>query len=172
MERTDRAVLWLLLFLGTLLMLVAAGTARGEASLPAGSTLRIENVSGDLNAGPGAEFSAVVTIVVAAPTKARAEEILGNVRLVQSRDGNVFSIASRWPESRWRFDQERLGRQRRVARCHDCRITARFDVTVPPGVTVALETSGPGPSAATSSSRRSTAPSKRAGSAGPCEARR
>ncbi|MDQ5873346.1 MAG: DUF4097 family beta strand repeat-containing protein, partial [Acidobacteriota bacterium] len=150
MERTDRAVLWLLLVLGTLLMLVAAGSARGEesvtrtdrftASLPAGSTLRIENVSGDLSAAPGPEFSAVATIVVAAPTKARAEEILGNVRLVQSRDGNVFSIEARWPESRWRFDQERRGRQRRVARCHDCRITARFDVTVPPGVTVVLET--------------------------------
>ena len=28
----------------------------------------------------------------------------------------------------------------RVARCHDCRITARFDVTVPAGVTVVLDT--------------------------------
>jgi len=149
-ERTDRVVLWLLLAIGTLLMLLAAGTARAEesatrtdrftASMPAGSTLRIENVSGDVTAGPGAEFSAVATVVVAAPTKARAEEILGNVRLVQSRDGNVFSIESRWPESRWRFDQDRRGRQRRVARCQDCRITARFDVIVPPGVAVELET--------------------------------
>lgn len=149
-ERTDRAVLWILLVLGALLMLVAAGTARAEesasrtdrfsASLPAGSTLRIENVSGDLAAEPGREFSAVATIVVAAPTKARAEEILANVRLVQSREGNVYSIETRWPEWRWRFDEERRGRHRRVARCQDCRITARFDVTVPPGVTVALET--------------------------------
>jgi DUF4097 and DUF4098 domain-containing protein YvlB len=149
-ERTDRVVLWLLLALGALLMLVAAGTAGAEesatrtdrftASLPAGSTLSIENVSGDLTASPGPEFSAVATIVVAAPTKARAEEILGNVRLVQSRDGNAFSIETRWPASRWRFDEERRGRYRRVARCQDCRITARFDVTVPPGVTVALET--------------------------------
>ena len=149
-ERTDRAVLWLLLVLGTLLMLVAAGTAGAEesatrtdrftASLPAGSTLRIENVSGDVTASPGAEFSAVAAVVVAAPTKARAEEILGSVRLVQSRDGNVLSIESRWPEGRWRFDSDRRGRQRRVARCQDCRITARFDVTVPPGVTVMLET--------------------------------
>lgn len=149
-ERADRAVLWLLLALGILLMLLAAGTARAEesatrtdrvsASLPAGSTLRIENVSGDISAAPGRDFSAVATVVVAAPTKARAEEILGNVRLVQSRNGNAFSIESRWPESRWRFDGERRGRQRRVARCQDCRITARFDVTVPAGVAVAFET--------------------------------
>ncbi|HVE66254.1 MAG TPA: DUF4097 family beta strand repeat-containing protein, partial [Thermoanaerobaculia bacterium] len=150
MEKTNRVVLWLLLVLGTLLMLVAAGTARAEetatrtdrftASLPPGSTLKIGNVSGDLTASPGREFSAVAAVTVAAPTKARAEEILGNVRLLQSRDGNVFSIQSRWPESRWRFDHERRGRHRRVARCHDCRITARFDVTVPPGVTVVLDT--------------------------------
>lgn len=149
-DRADRAVLWLLLVLGVLLMLVAAGTARAEesatrtdrftASLPAGSTLRIENVSGDISAAPGPDFSAVATIVVAAPTKARAEEILGNVRLVQARDGNAFSIESRWPEARWRSDEEGRGRPRRVARCRDCRITARFDVTVPPGVTAALVT--------------------------------
>lgn len=149
-DRADRVVLWLLLVLGALLMLFAAGTVRAEesatrtdrftAALPAGSTLRIENVSGDISAAPGRDFSAVATIVVAAPTKARAEEVLGNVRLVQSRDGNVFSIESRWPESRWRFDEERGGRSRRVARCRDCRITARFDLTVPPGVTAALET--------------------------------
>jgi DUF4097 and DUF4098 domain-containing protein YvlB len=149
-DRADRAVLWLLLVLGVLLMLVAAGTARAEesatrtdrftASLPAGSTLRIENVSGDISAAPGPDFSAVATIVVAAPTRARAEEALGSVRLVQSRDGNVFSIESRWPEARWRSDEEGRGRPRRVARCRDCRITARFDVTVPPGVTASLET--------------------------------
>lgn len=76
-EKTDRAVLWLLLALGAILMLVAAGTAAAEesatrtdrftASMPAGSTLRVENVSGDLTAGPGPEFAAVATIVVAAP---------------------------------------------------------------------------------------------------------
>jgi DUF4097 and DUF4098 domain-containing protein YvlB len=150
-ERADRAVLWLLLVLGALLMIFAAGTARADesatrtdrftATLSPGSTLRIENVSGDVVAAPGPDFSAVATVVVVAPTKARAEEVLGKVRLLQSREGNVFSIEAEWPESRWRFDEERRGRMRRVARrCHDCRITARFDVTVPPGVSVSFET--------------------------------
>jgi DUF4097 and DUF4098 domain-containing protein YvlB len=132
-------------------MLFAAATARGEesatrtdrftATLPPGSTLRIENVSGDVVAAAGRDFSAVATIVVLAPTKARAEEVLGKVRLLQSREGRVLSIEAEWPESRWRFDEERRGRMRRVARrCHDCRITARFDVTVPPGVSVDFAT--------------------------------
>ncbi len=148
-EKMDGAVLWLLAVLGAILMLLAAGTARGEetanrtdrisVSLPPGSTLRIENVSGDIVAAPGAESRAVATIVVSAPTKSRAEEILQSVRLVQTRNGSEFSIETRWPESRWRFPSGRAGR-RYFARCSDCRINARFDVTVPAGVTAVLET--------------------------------
>jgi DUF4097 and DUF4098 domain-containing protein YvlB len=131
-------------------MLVAAGTLRAEetasrtdrisAALAPGSTLRIDNVSGDVVAAPGPQFSAVATIVVVAPTKERAQEILEKVRLVQLREGNEFSIETLWPESRWRFDRGRLARRRLSARCDDCRINARFNVTIPPGVTAALET--------------------------------
>lgn len=149
-EKSDRAVLWLLLALGVALMLVAAGTLRAEetanrtdrisATLAPGSTLRIDNVSGDVVAVPGPQFSAVATIVVVAPTKERAQEILEKVRLVQLREGNEFSIETLWPESRWRSDRGRLARRRLSARCDDCRINARFNVTIPPGVTAALET--------------------------------
>jgi DUF4097 and DUF4098 domain-containing protein YvlB len=147
---SDRAVLWVLLALGLALMLVAAGTLHAEetanrtdrisAALAPGSTLRIDNVSGDVVAAPGPQFSAVATIVVVAPTKERAQEILEKVRLVQLREGNEFSIETLWPESRWRFDRGRLARRRLSARCDDCRINARFNVTIPPGVTAALET--------------------------------
>jgi DUF4097 and DUF4098 domain-containing protein YvlB len=149
-EKSDRAVLWLLLALGVALMLVAAGMLRAEetanrtdrisATLAPGSTLRIDNVSGDVVAVPGPQFSAVATIVVVAPTKERAQEILEKVRLVQLREGNEFSIETLWPESRWRSDRGRLARRRLSARCDDCRINARFNVTIPPGVTAALET--------------------------------
>jgi DUF4097 and DUF4098 domain-containing protein YvlB len=148
-EKTDRAVLWLLLALGALLMLLAAGTARGEetanrtdrisAILPAGSTVRIENVSGDVVAVPGREFSAVATIVVAAEDRKRAQDVLDKVRIVQTRDGDEFVVQTRWPESRWRF-QGRTGLRRLRARCEDCRINARYDVTIPPGITAVLET--------------------------------
>jgi DUF4097 and DUF4098 domain-containing protein YvlB len=149
-EKSDSAVFWFLLALGVALMLVAAGTLRAEetasrtdrisAALAPGSTLRIDNVSGDVVAAPGPQFSAVATIVVVAPTKERAQEILEKVRLVQLREGNEFSIETLWPESRWRFDRGRLARRRLSARCDDCRINARFNVTIPPGVTAALET--------------------------------
>jgi DUF4097 and DUF4098 domain-containing protein YvlB len=148
-DKTDRAVLWLLLTVGTLLMLLAAGTARGDetasrtdrisVTLARGSTVRIENVSGDLVATPGSQFSAVATIVVVAPTKDKAQEVLEKVRLVQQRDGNEFAVETRWPESRWRFDSGYSGR-RRTARCENCRINARFEITVPPGVTAVLTT--------------------------------
>jgi DUF4097 and DUF4098 domain-containing protein YvlB len=149
-EKSDSAVFWLLLALGVALMLVAAATLRAEetasrtdrisAALAPGSTLRIDNVSGDVVAVPGPQFSAVATIVVVAPTKERAQEILEKVRLVQLREGNEFSIETLWPESRWRFDGGRLARRRLSARCDDCRINARFNVTIPPGVTAAFET--------------------------------
>jgi DUF4097 and DUF4098 domain-containing protein YvlB len=149
-EKSDRAVLWLLLALGVALMLVAAGSLHAEetanrtdrisAALVPGSTLRIDNVSGDVVAAPGPQFSAVATIVVVAPTKERAQEILGKVRLVQLREGNEFSIETLWPESRGRFERGRLARRHLSARCDDCRINARFNVTIPPGVTAALET--------------------------------
>jgi DUF4097 and DUF4098 domain-containing protein YvlB len=151
-DRTDRAVLWFLLALGVALMLLAAGTARGEetanrtdritATLPAGATVRLDNVSGDVIAVPGREFLAVATIVVAAPDRDRARDVLEKVRIVQRREGDVLSIETRWPESRWRFERTdgRSGRRRLLARCEDCRINARYDVTIPPGVEAVLGT--------------------------------
>lgn len=149
-EKTDRAVLWILLAVGAALMILAASTARGDetanrtdrvsATLARGSTVRIENVSGDLVATPGSQFSAVATIVVVAPTKAKAQEVLEKVRLVQQRDGNEFVVETRWPESRWRFENRRIGRRGWPARCEDCRINARFEIAIPPGVTAVLET--------------------------------
>lgn len=151
-DRTDRAVLWLLLALGVAMMLLAAGTLRGEetanrtdrisAPLSAGGTLRLENVSGDVVAVPGREFRAVATIVVAAQDRKRAQELLDRIRIVQSREGDELSIETRWPDSRWRFEQieRRSGRRGSIARCGDCRINARYDVIIPPGVTAILGT--------------------------------
>jgi len=148
----DRVVLWVLLVLGAVLMLLAAAPARGEetasrtdriaATLPAGSTVRIDNVSGDIIAVAGGEFRAIATIVVAAPDEKRAEDVLDRVRIVQSREGGELRIETRWPESRWRVARadRRPGSRRVFARCEDCRINARFDVTLPPGVTAVLGT--------------------------------
>ena len=148
-DRTDRVVLWILLALGTLMML-AAGVARGDetahrtdrinATLPPGSVLRIENVSGDIVAAPGPEFSAVATVVVVAPTKARAEEVLRDVRFVQVRDGNELAIQARWGDRAWRFGSGRWSRFRDFPRWGDARVNARLEVKVPPGVVARLET--------------------------------
>jgi DUF4097 and DUF4098 domain-containing protein YvlB len=141
-----------LLALGAVLMLLAATPAPGEetasrtvriaATLSAGSTVRIDNVSGDIIAVSGSEFRAIATIVVAAPDEKRAKDVLDRVRIVQSRQDDELSIEARWPESRWgiaRTDR-RPGSRRVLARCEDCRINARFDVTLPPGVTAVLGT--------------------------------
>ncbi len=148
-EKTERAVLWILLAVGALLML-AGGVARGDetahrtdrvtATLAPGSVLSLENVSGDVVATPGSAFSAVATIVVVAPTRARAEEILKSVQLVQSRQGNELSIQTRWGDRTWRFERGRRSRWRDFPRWEDARVNARFEVTIPPGVTARLET--------------------------------
>jgi DUF4097 and DUF4098 domain-containing protein YvlB len=133
-------------------MLLSAASARGEetasrtdritATLPAGSTVRIDNVSGDIVAASGGEFRAIATIVVAAPDEKRAKDILDRVRIVQSRQSDELAIEARWPESRWRVARADRwpGSRRLVARCEDCRINARFEVTLPPGVTAVLGT--------------------------------
>jgi DUF4097 and DUF4098 domain-containing protein YvlB len=150
-DRTERIVLWLVLLLGAILMFLAAGSARGDetvnrtdrisATLPSGSTLRVENVSGDVVAVPGREFQAVAIVVVVAPDRHRAAELLDRVRIVQEREGNDLSIWTRWPDSRWRFDKSE-GRAMRglSARCDDCRINARYELTIPPGVRAILST--------------------------------
>jgi DUF4097 and DUF4098 domain-containing protein YvlB len=149
-DSTDRAVLWILLALGTALMLLGAGIARGDetahrtdrvsATLAPGSVLRLENVSGDVVATPGKEFSAVATVVVVAPTRARAEEVLRSVQLVQSRQGDELSIQTRWGDRSWQFENGRRRRWRDFPNWGDARVNARFEVTVPPGVSTRLET--------------------------------
>ena len=81
-SRRDRSMaLWIPLAVGLLLMFLAAA-ARGEsaqakradrfhATLSSSARLRIDNISGDIVATLGREFSAVVTVVVTAPTQSR-----------------------------------------------------------------------------------------------------
>jgi DUF4097 and DUF4098 domain-containing protein YvlB len=152
-SRRDRSVaLWVPLVVGLLLMCLAAA-ARGEsaqakrtdrfhATVSSGARLRIDNISGDIVATPGREFSAVVTVVVTAPTQSRADELLRATRIVQSRDGEELSLDTQWPESemgrpyRWRSGGERM----RSPRCRECKITAQYEIVVPPGVHALLHT--------------------------------
>ena len=151
-DKTDRAVLWILFALGTVLMTLGAAIARADetahrtdrisATLAPGSVLRLENVSGDVVATPGREFSAVATIVVVAPTRARAEQVLQDVRLVQSREGSDFSVETRWGDRIRRFETRNRAFHtfRDFPRWGDVRVNARLEVTVPSGVSAKLET--------------------------------
>ncbi len=147
-RRSENLPLWILLALGLLLMLLAIGAARAEetesrterfnATLQPGSTVRVENVSGDISATPGPEFRAVVEISVSAPTRQRAKELLEKVQIVQSRDGAEFSLETRWPNARYR--RSWTGRRFTATRCYDCKIVARYQLLLPPGVAARLET--------------------------------
>ncbi|HYT32203.1 MAG TPA: DUF4097 family beta strand repeat-containing protein, partial [Thermoanaerobaculia bacterium] len=63
-------------------------------------------------------------------------------RIVQSRDGEELSLDTQWPESemgrpyRWRSGGERM----RSPRCRECKITAQYEIVVPPGVHALLHT--------------------------------
>jgi DUF4097 and DUF4098 domain-containing protein YvlB len=154
-DKNSRAGLWVLLALGALLLLAAAlgaeeagltvtRTDRFNATLSPGSTLRIENVSGDISVAPGKEFSAVVTVSATAATKQKAEELLRATTIRQEREGNEVSLRSLWPYSKREssksshgiFMDYRYGQRR----CEDCRISARYEVTVPAGVRATLHT--------------------------------
>lgn len=149
-ERSERIALALMLGLGALLMLIASSvfgeelpfsakrTDRFNAPLGQRATVRIDNVSGDIVAVPGKDFSVVVTTTVAAPTQKRADEVLGKASISQTNDGDSFALETLWPNSRsWRDDR---GRRHASARTEDCRISARYEVTLPAGVTAIFKT--------------------------------
>jgi DUF4097 and DUF4098 domain-containing protein YvlB len=145
---------WIAFAIGLLIMLlasilraddaVARRTDRFNGTLPPRSTLRVENVSGDVVVSGGREFSAVCNTTVTAPTSARADEALAKTRIVQSRDGDELSLETEWPEMEGERHRDRskgdVWRGKRSARCPDCRISIRFDVVVPPGVVAILHT--------------------------------
>jgi len=147
-EHPGWAGLWVLLVLGLLLMLAAAvsraepggftvqRTDRFNAPLGPSSTVRIQNISGDILASPGKEFSATVTLTVTAPTQRRADEVLARTKIEQEQDGDEFSLETRWPDSRG----SDFGRRHAESRCHDCKITAKYEVFLPPGVNAVLHT--------------------------------
>jgi DUF4097 and DUF4098 domain-containing protein YvlB len=140
--RADRLAVWVLLGLGLLLMLVstakadqghATRTDRFSGTLTAGQTLSVENISGDVVASPGSAFSAVVIVTVTAPNERQAEELLRNTRIEQSQDEEGFSLETRWPGMHG-------NRRGRGPGCPSCRVVASYELTVPPGVDVSLQT--------------------------------
>ncbi len=156
-ERSDWAGLWILLGLGAFLLLAAAvcrgeedaftakRTERFNATLAAGSTLRIENVSGDIVAKPGGEFSAVVAIAASGTTRERADDLLRATRVAQLREDGEYTLTTEWPSLFRRpgghgMSLDLRGRGRGERGCQDCRITARYEVTVPKGVRAILHT--------------------------------
>jgi DUF4097 and DUF4098 domain-containing protein YvlB len=154
-DKNSRAGLWVLLALGALLLLAAAlgadesgftvkRTDRFNATLSPGSTLRIENVSGDISVAPGKEFSATVTVSAEASTRQKAEELLRATTIRQEREGNEVSLRSLWPHSK--RDSSKSSRHAFTdyryfdRRCEDCKISAQYEVTVPAGVRAILNT--------------------------------
>jgi DUF4097 and DUF4098 domain-containing protein YvlB len=155
-ERSDWVGLWILLGLGALLLLVAA-VSRGEeaaftakrterfnAVLAAGSTLRIENVSGDIVAKPGRELSAVVTIAASGTTQEKANDLLRATRILQANEDGEYSLTTEWPSlfrpRAGRKDPGLRGADRGQKWCQDCKIIARYEVAVPRGLRVILNT--------------------------------
>ncbi len=142
--RADRLALWILLALGLLLMLVSVGKAeqpsavrvdRFQGPMRPGQTIHVENVSGDVVASPGKEFSAVVTVTVSAASQKKAEEILARTRIAGDHDADGWSLETRWPGAGSRGRSGRHG-----SACEGCRIVARYEIVVPSGVAAELQT--------------------------------
>ncbi len=143
-SRADRISLWIVLVLGLLLMLVSAGKAeqptvtrvdRFNGTLASGKTVHVENVSGDVIAKPGPQFSAVVTLTVTARSTEKANEILKKTKIESSQDDDGWNLETVLPG-------ERPGRpgNRHGLPCDGCRVVARYELVVPPGVNAELST--------------------------------
>lgn len=144
--RADRLAVWILLALGLLLMLVSVSVGKAEqpsatrvqkfnGTIAAGQTIHVENISGDIVASPGKEFSAVVTLTVSAATQAKVDEILKKTEIVGNHDDDGWNLETVWPGRRSGGRGNRHGNP-----CDQCRISARYEIVVPPGVTAELQT--------------------------------
>jgi DUF4097 and DUF4098 domain-containing protein YvlB len=141
----DRLGLWIALAIGLLLMLASVGRAepgtatrvdRFNGTLKAGQTLHVENVSGDVIAVPGPSFSAVVTLTATAASADKANELLKKTQITSEHDDEGWSLETVLPGERpGRHDGNRHGLP-----CSACRLVARYELVVPPGVDVELET--------------------------------
>ncbi|MGH9369278.1 MAG: DUF4097 family beta strand repeat-containing protein [Thermoanaerobaculia bacterium] len=140
--------LWIVLGTGLLLMLAAAASAdpagfaasrtdRFDATLPAGTTVHVANVNGDIVASGSRAFSAVVTTTVTASSQARAEEILGRTAISSSSRDGEYRLETRWPGAGGPRSRDR---RRAALACRDCRIVSRYEITLPSGVGVELQT--------------------------------
>lgn len=138
----ESRALWVLMAAGLFLLAAAAlsgesgptvsRTDRFQATLAPGATVRVENVNGDVVASRGSAFSAVVTTNVTARDRSRAEEILNRTKILQSNEGSDYELKTDWPEA----SGHRHGR----SICRDCRIASRYELTIPPGISVDLQT--------------------------------
>lgn len=149
-SRSERLGLFLLLALGVLLMLIASNSRGGEMPFTATradrftttvtprTSIRIDNVSGDIVVAPGKSFAVTVTVTVSAPTQKRADEVLARTVIWQAQEDDVYALETRWPNSRLHWDSH--NRRSPQAWCEDCRITAKYDVTLPAGVPARLAT--------------------------------
>jgi DUF4097 and DUF4098 domain-containing protein YvlB len=148
-ERSERIALALLLVFGAILMLVASRAAaedrmpfsasrtdRFGATLGSRSTVRIENISGDIVARPGKTFSAVASLSVAATTQKRADELLARTVIEQTQEDQAYSLETQWPTT----TREWRGHRITPSRPSDGRITVKFEVTIPAGLTAVLKT--------------------------------
>lgn len=143
--RADRVVVWILLALGLLLMVASVGKGeqpvstrvdRFNGTLAAGQTIRVENVSGDIVASPGPQFSAVVTVTVSAVSSQKAAELLKKTRIVSEHDDGGWSFETVMGDSQ---SGRRNGSHRGLP-CDQCRVVARYEIVVPPGVSAELQT--------------------------------
>jgi len=145
----DRLALWLALGLGLLLMLVSA--AKGEeapatrvdrfnGTLARGQTLHVENITGDVIAAPGAQFSAVVTVSVTATTPQKAGDILKKIQIRSEHDDDGWSLETVIPGAHSGRRGDSYGGSYGGPACGQCKITARYELVIPPGVTAELQT--------------------------------
>ena len=144
-ERSDRIAVWILLAIGLLLMLVSVGkgeqatvtrTDRCNGTLASGQTIHVENVSGDVIASPGAQFSAVVTLTAWAATPEKAAELLKKTEIRNEHDNDGWSLETVLPGSHGRHNN----RNNNGLPCQQCRVVARYEIVVPAGVTAELTT--------------------------------
>jgi DUF4097 and DUF4098 domain-containing protein YvlB len=142
--RANQLVVWILLALGLLLMLVSVGEAeqpsasrvdRFNGTMSPGQTVHVENVSGDVVASPGKEFSAVVTLQVYAPTERKAQQVLESTKIVTDHDDEGWSLETHWPGARSGYRGDHRG-----ALCSGCKVIAKYELVIPSGVTAELQT--------------------------------
>lgn len=148
-DRQTRASLWALAITSLLLLsFVAALRADGETAKKTSTfsasgaikSLDVEGISGDVVVKAGASFSATADVVVTAPTRGKAEELLAGTKVHFENENGELALYSELPGTTTRRSSRGWSWSHPAGLGGGFAIEIRYAITLPPAASLVVST--------------------------------